>query len=96
MTTPEDLAQLIEQTVRAVLAGIQGGTPGTANGQSSGHQRRTLEAKGVSRVETFAGKENQWKEWSFQFRVAMKAMDSRVSEIMTKFEGDEQGHLLSD
>ena len=91
MTSPEDLARLIEQTVRAVLAGVQGAPQQTAGGYSGGVNRRLLEAKGVSRVDTFTGKESQWKEWSFQFRVAIKAMDSRVSDIMSKCEGDEQG-----
>ena len=63
MASPEELAQLIEQTVRAVLAGMQGAPPAPANGMPGGHNRRTMEAKGVSRVDAFAGKDSQWKEW---------------------------------
>ena len=60
MTTAEELAQIIENTVRAVLAGTNGGpTHSTAN---AGSHRRVLEPKGVSRVDTFFGKETQWKE----------------------------------
>ena len=95
MSSPEELARLIEQTVRAVLAGIQGTSAATANGQPNVTGRRTLDPKGVSRVETFAGKEKGWKEWSFQFKVAIKAMDGRASEIMGKCESDEQGHDIS-
>ena len=95
MTSPEELAQLIEQTVRAVIAGIQG--VGTPQGQSGGGgNRRVLEPKGVSRVDTFSGKEAQWREWAFQFRVAIKAMEGRVAEIMNKREQSEEELELSD
>ena len=94
MASPEELAQLIENTVRAVLAGLNGGTSHSqANG---GWGRRVLEAKGVSRVDTFQGKETQWKEWAFQFRVAIKAMESRAAEIMAKVETQEDARVLED
>ena len=95
MASAEELAQLIEQTVRAVLAGMQGA--GAPQGQTGGGgNRRILEPKGISRVDIFSGKEAQWREWAFQFRVAIKAMEGRVAEIMAKGEQSEKGLVLSD
>ena len=91
MATAEEIAQLIEKTVQAVLAGIQA-TSFTGNKGN----KRVLDAKGVSRVESFGGKEAQWKEWAFQFRVAIKAMEGTVAEIMSKVEVDEDGLKLDD
>ena len=95
MASAEELAALIENTVRAVLAGLQGqcSTAGTAHSPGN---KRILDAKGRSRVETFNGKEGQWREWAFQFRVAIKAMDSWVAEIMTKEEGKETNSTIED
>ena len=56
MASPGELAQLIEHTVRAVLAGMQGAPPAPANGTPGGHNLRTLEAKGVSRVDASQAK----------------------------------------
>ena len=75
MASPEELAQIIENTVRAVLAGMQGGAP---TPQQGAHNRRILDAKGVSRVDTFSGKVTLWREWSFQLRVAIKADGKQV------------------
>ena len=91
MATANEIAQLIERTVKAVLSGIQG-NPFSGN---KGNWR-VLDAKGVARVEPFGGKETQWKEWAFQFRVAIKAMEGTVAEIMSKVEVDEDGHKLED
>ena len=90
MASSEEIAQLIRETVRAVMEGMQGTGVPTATG--GGHNRRILESKGVSRVDAFSGKETQWKEWSFQFRVAIKAMGSRVAIMMQKAELEEEGY----
>ena len=92
MASAEELAQLIEKTVKAVIEGLQSNPFGGARGGS----RRILEAKGVSRVDTFGGKEAQWREWAFQFKVAVKAMDASVAEILSKTEVDEDAHKLED
>ena len=91
MASAEEIAQLIERTVQAELSGLQG----TALGGNRGG-KRSLDAKGVSRVETFGGKEAQWREWAFQFRVAIKAMHNEVAGIMAKVEVEEEGHKLED
>ena len=92
MTTAEELAQLIEKTVKAVIEGLQGNPlSGTKGGN-----RRILEAKGVSRVDTFTGKDSQRREWAFQFKVAVKAMNTSVAEILAKAEVEEDGHKLDD
>ena len=79
MASAEELAKLIDSTVRAVLSGIQG-TGGSVGGNPG--NRRILDPKGVSRVDAFTGKESQWREWSFQLRVAIKAMSIEAAEIM--------------
>ena len=99
MASAEELAQLIQETVRAVIAGMQGaGLQGAsqpaANG-NYGQNRRVLELKGVSRVDSFSGKESQWREWSFQLRVAVKAMEGVAAEIMSRVEQDDTAHDLA-
>ena len=92
MTTAEELVQLIEKTVKAVIEGLQGNpVSGTKGGN-----RRVLEAKGVSRVDTFTGKDSQWREWAFQFKVAVMVMNTSVAEILAKVEVEEDGHKLDD
>ena len=92
MTTAEELAQLIEKTVKAVIEGLQGNPLSGTKGSG----RRILEAKGVSRVDTFLGKEAQWREWSFQFKVAIKAMNASVAEMISKVEVDEDAYKIDD
>ena len=53
MTTAEELAQLMDKTVKAVIEGLQG----NPLGGNKGGNKRLLEAKGVSRVDTFTGKD---------------------------------------
>ena len=69
MASAEELAKLIESTVRAVLSGIQG-NGGSVTGNAG--KKRILDPKGMSRVDTFSGKESQWREWAFQLRVGHK------------------------
>ena len=55
MASAEELRQLIQETVRAVMAGMQGS--GQATSGSGGNQtRRTLDPKGVTRVDSFCGR----------------------------------------
>ena len=90
--TPEELQAFLEAAVKAAFAGFQGNPVSAGNG---GGGRRQLGAKGVTRVETFTGKENMWREWAFQFRVATKAMNDDVANIMTRTEGDDTAHDLT-
>ena len=41
-----------------------------------------------------SGKESQWREWSFQLRVAVKAMEGTMAELMARVEGDENAYDL--
>ena len=93
MASAEELAKLIESTVRAVLFGIQG-----AGKPSEGHpgNRKILDPTGVSRVDAFTGKESQWREWACQLRVAIKAMSSEAAEIMARSEVSEDARKLED
>ena len=93
MASAEELAKLIESTVRAVLSGLQG--IGGSVGGNPGN-RRILDPKGVSRVDAFSGKESQWREWAFQLRVAIKAMSSEAAEIMARTEVSEDARKLED
>ena len=93
MASAEELARLIESTVRAALSGLQGSQNPVVG--SSGN-KRILDPKGVSRVDTFSGKESQWRDWAFQLQVAVKAMSSETAEIMGRTEVDEDGHKLED
>ena len=94
MASAEELRQLIQETVRAVVAGMQGSGQ-QATGGNGGTTKRTLEPKGVSRVDSFGGKEGQWREWSFQLRVAVKAMDTMSGEVMGRVEQDDTAHDLT-
>ena len=93
--TAEEIAQLVEsavsRAVSAVLTGLQASST-TVGGTPKSSTRRTLESKGVSRVDTFTGKDGSWREWSFQFRVAIKAMEASTAEILSKTEPDEKAH----
>ena len=94
MATAEELRQLIQETVRVVIAGMQGSGQQATGGDGS-PTKRTLEPKGVSRVDGFCGKEGQWREWSFQLRVAVKAMGTVAGEIMGKVEQSDTARDLN-
>ena len=58
----EDLRTLIEATVRAVIAAqpqVAASSPAANGGGVNPNPRRLLDPKGVSRVDTFQGKESQ-------------------------------------
>ena len=92
--TPEEIAALVEaavsKAVGTVLIGLQ--STGAAFGSTNRIDKRVLEPKGVSRVDAYVGKEGTWREWSFQFRVAIKSMQTKVAEVLTKVESDDKAH----
>ena len=44
--------------------------------------KKQLDVKGFSRVDKFAGGEAGWKEWSFDFKVAVMAQSNKVHQLM--------------
>lgn len=95
--TQEELQALVEASVKAVLAGMQGqgqGEGGLANGNGGKGNRRLLDPKGVSCVDTLQGKEGPWREWAVQFKVANEAMGSEVVELVGRVGADEDAHGL--
>ena len=50
----------------------------------------------MSRVDAYTGKDGSWREWSFQFRVAVKAMEASTAEILGKVEQDDKAHDITD
>ena len=71
-------------------------TGGVLSGAPKSTNRRVLEPKGVSRVDAYTGKDGSWREWSFQFRVAVKAIEAEVAKILSKVERDDTAHVLED
>ena len=47
---------------------------------------RTLDANGFSRLDKFDKGEEKWKEWMFDFKVAVKAQHEKVHDLMEKAE----------
>ena len=90
--TPEEISQLVEAAVGKAVDAVLKGMPG-GGGKGS---RRVLEPKGIGRVDSYSGKEGTWREWSFQFRVAVKAMNRSAEEVLTKVERNDQAHVLED
>eukprot|EP00974_Lingulodinium_polyedra_P114337 11069949-Lingulodinium_polyedra.AAC.1 len=49
-------------------------------------RRGLLNSKGFGRLEKFTGGEERWKDWAFDFKVAVKAQSERVEKVMRKVE----------
>ena len=45
-----------------------------------------LETKGFARLDKFDGGEDKWKEWMFDFKVAVKAQNEKVERAMRMIE----------
>ena len=65
--TPEQFQQLM-----AVITGQMQGAAAHA-GVHGGRTRRLIDPKRFERMEKFFGGEEKWKEWSFDFRITVKA-----------------------
>ena len=74
--TPEQFQQLMA-AITGQLKGVQASTRGP---------RRALEHKGFLRLDKFAGGEERWKEWSFDFKIAVKAQNLDIEKAMRKVE----------
>ena len=75
----EYLAQAIAAAVASTLQ---------AQGQVREHGgRRRLEGKKFARVSKFDGKENEFADYAFQMKLAMKAADKEAFELMEKCAG---------
>ena len=74
--TPQDIQQLIEAAVKGTIEGQQ---KVRRDGGSS------LDERYFWRVDEFDGKEDTWKEWSFQFKTqvvaASKVATDRLDDI---------------
>ena len=78
--TEDQFAQLI-----ALISGQLQAASGRAEA-GIGHGRRMLETKWFSRVDKFEGGEEKWKEWMFDFKVAVKAQNEKVERAMRMIE----------
>ena len=77
--TPDEISQLVEAAVSGAVGAVLQATGGTLGGASKNKNKRVLEPKGVSRLDAYTGKDGTWREWSFQFRVAIKAMEASTA-----------------
>ena len=84
--TEEQLMQLIARAVAtavgasqaAMAAAIPVGKGGGGGGGGGGHQGgRLLKEKGFSEVGKLTRGQDQWTEWSYDFKIAMASMSPR-------------------
>ncbi len=76
--TQEDLNVIVQTAVQAALAGMRAG------GGGGGEDRRRLHEKAFERVDNFSGA--NWKEWSFQFKVAFKTTSPDAHSLVERAE----------
>eukprot|EP00974_Lingulodinium_polyedra_P056346 5418738-Lingulodinium_polyedra.AAC.1 len=62
------MARFTQKQFHQVMAVIIGHLQGVQAARQA--PRRVLEAKFVNSIEKFAGGEEKWKEWSFDFNIA--------------------------
>ena len=78
MLTSDQLREII-QSIMAQVTHVQGA------GGSEGNYRK-LQEKDFRRVEKFAGGEDAWRAWEFDFKVALRATDKKVAEALEEIE----------
>ena len=78
--TKEDLQVLVDTAVQAALAVVQGAS--SARRDPGGTKR--INEKAFKRVRDFSG--DNWKEWAFQFKVAMKNTSYDAYKLMNVVE----------
>jgi hypothetical protein len=76
--TQEDLNVIVQTAVQAALAGMRAG------GGGGGEDRRRVHEKAFKRVDNFSGV--NWKEWSFQFKVALKSTSPDAHRLVERAE----------
>ena len=82
--TAEDL-QAISHMIAAAFANVQQPGGGAAVTTPSG-RKVALHPKCFSRLDKFAGGEEKWREWSYDFRMATATQNATVFEILNWIE----------
>ena len=77
-TTQEDLNVIVQTAVPAALAGMRAG------GGGGGEDRRRLHEQSFKKVDNFSCA--NWKEWSFQFKVALKSTSPDAHRLVERAE----------
>ena len=75
------MAQFTPEQFQQLMAVITGQFQGAQTAVDRGH-RRPLASKGFNRLDKFMGGEEKWKEWSFDFKIAVKAQSVKVERAM--------------
>ena len=75
--SPEQFQQLM-----AAITGHMQGAAAAANGRA----KPLIDAKRFERLDKFSGGEDRWKDWSFDFKITVKAQDARVERAMRMVE----------
>ena len=92
----ETLAQLLEvvTTTGAAAIAAREERSGSRHDGSGGRGARHQSEKGLHRVQDFDGQ--NWKEWNFQFKVALNNARPQVFHLVTKVERAERGETMVD
>ena len=53
---------------------------------ANGRAKPLIDAKRFERLDKFSGGEDRWKDWSFDFKITVKAQDARVERAMRMVE----------
>ena len=90
--TPEQLTSIVAMAVQQALAAqalvAQSETRGHGGGggTTARNERKVLEEREFRRMEKFAGGEDAWREWEFDFRTAVRACSTHTANAMEQAE----------
>ena len=85
--TPEEMSELMNGFARIVTEGISqairaGGQGNVVGAGGNGGRLRRMDMKGFEGLEKFHGGEEQWTGWAWKIKVATRAMDPELMELM--------------
>ena len=79
---PQQFALFLE-----AMKGALGGDR-TGGGNGGNGERQVLNHQLFANLEKFGGEENKWKEWSFNFRIALNSHGRRLQNVWGGIEQD--------
>ena len=91
--TPEQLTELIAR----VVVGVQQSQAASQQPPTmSRSQKKFLDEKEFRRMQTFSGKDTEWKEWHFSMKMCTRAADVDVERCLDYAEGKGRDFRLED
>ena len=73
-------------TIEQIIAIVEAVLRGAGGGRGGGGPRKVLDERHFRRMATFGGDDRQWRDWSFQFRAALRGANKDFADVLVWIE----------